>query len=245
VTRCRLQARLSTDNIYSSNRHPLRTRKSGLVSAVPATFSRFLRLQLAHRYSGRNILHWKSECGSVRRDTLASPLQLLRLPRLLQDEERRKFARELHDSVGQQLAAAKMALSALQRKLPGDVTLQDCIKLVDDSIAETRTISHLLHPPLRDEAVLSSASRWCVEGFGRRSGIDVKLDLVDGLGRLPDATELVLFRVLREGLTNVHRHSGAKKRADVSLQTADNQVILRVRDYGNGMPPIVPAQPSR
>jgi len=156
----------------------------------------------------------------------------------LQDEERRKFARELHDSVGQQLAAAKMALSALQRKLPGDLTLQDSIKLLDDSIAETRTISHLLHPPLLDEAGLSSASRWFVEGFGKRSGIDVKLDIVDGGGRLPEATELVLFRVLQESLTNVHRHSGAK-RADVSLQTADNQVILRVRDYGNGMTPTV------
>jgi signal transduction histidine kinase len=156
----------------------------------------------------------------------------------LQDEERRKFARELHDSVGQHLAAAKMAISSLQRKLPGDATVQDCIKLLDDSIAETRTISHLLHPPLLDEAGLNSASRWFVEGFGKRSGIDVKLDIVDGAGRLPEATELVLFRVLQESLTNVHRHSGAK-RADVSLQMAGNQVILRVRDYGNGMPPAV------
>jgi signal transduction histidine kinase len=154
----------------------------------------------------------------------------------LQDEERRKFARELHDSVGQHLAAARMALSALQRKLPGDVTLHECIKLLDDSIGETRTISHLLHPPLLDEAGLNSASRWFVEGFGKRCGIDVKLDIVDGGGRLPQATELVLFRVLQESLTNVHRHSGAK-RADVSLQMAGNQVILRVRDYGNGMPP--------
>jgi signal transduction histidine kinase len=156
----------------------------------------------------------------------------------LQDEERRKFARELHDSVGQQLVAMKMAISVLQSKLPGDNTLQDCLKLLDDSIAETRTISHLLHPPLLDEAGLNSASRWFVEGFGRRSGIDVSLDIHDGAGRLPEATELVLFRVLQESLTNVHRHSGAK-RADVSLQTANNQVILRVRDYGSGMPPAV------
>ena len=156
----------------------------------------------------------------------------------LQDEERRKFARELHDSVGQQLAATKMALSTLQSKLPGDHVLQDCIKLLDDSISETRTISHLLHPPLLDEAGLNSASRWFVEGFGKRSGIDVNLDIRDGAGRFPEATELVLFRVLQESLTNVHRHSGAK-RADVSLQTARNQVILRVRDYGSGMPPSV------
>jgi signal transduction histidine kinase len=156
----------------------------------------------------------------------------------LQDEERRKFARELHDSVGQQLAAMKMALSMLQVRLPSDSTVRDCLKLLDDSIAETRTISHLLHPPLLDEAGLNSASRWFVEGFGKRSGIDVHLDIRDGAGRLPEATELVLFRVLQESLTNVHRHSGAK-RADVSLQTAGNHVILRVRDYGNGIPPAV------
>jgi signal transduction histidine kinase len=153
----------------------------------------------------------------------------------LQDEERRKFARELHDSVGQHLAAMKMAISMLQIKWPGDLSLQDCIKLLDDSIAETRTISHLLHPPLLDEAGLNVASRWFVEGFGKRSGIDVNLDIHDGAGRLPEATELVLFRVLQESLTNVHRHSGAK-RADVSLQTAGNQMILRVRDYGSGIP---------
>jgi signal transduction histidine kinase len=153
----------------------------------------------------------------------------------LQDAERRKFARELHDSVGQHLAALKMAISILQAKLPGDSVLEDCLRMLDDSIAETRTISHLLHPPLLDEAGLSSASRWFVEGFGKRSGIDVNLDILDGDARLPEATELVLFRVLQESLTNVHRHSGAA-RADVSLQTAGNQVILRVRDYGRGMP---------
>ena len=156
----------------------------------------------------------------------------------LQDEERRKFARELHDSVGQHLAAVKMAISVLQKKYPSDTALQDCIKLLDDSISETRTISHLLHPPLLDEAGLNSASRWFVEGFGKRSGIDVNLDIHDGAGRLPEATELVLFRVLQESLTNVHRHSGAK-RADVSLQTVGGQVILRVRDYGKGMPAAV------
>jgi signal transduction histidine kinase len=156
----------------------------------------------------------------------------------LQDEERRKFARELHDSVGQHLAAMKMAISVLQKKYPGDTALHDCIKLLDDSISETRTISHLLHPPLLDEAGLNSASRWFVEGFGKRSGIKVNLDIGDAATRLPEATELVLFRVLQESLTNVHRHSGAK-RADVTLQTVGNQVILRVRDYGNGMPAAV------
>src|SRR5580704_14211791 len=153
----------------------------------------------------------------------------------LQDEERRKFARELHDSVGQHLAALKMAVSLLQKKLPGDATLQDCIKLLDDSISETRTISHMLHPPLLDEAGLNSASRWFVEGFGRRSGIQVDLHIEDRTPRYEDSVELVLFRALQESLTNVHRHSGAKQ-ADVRLTTAGNHVILNVRDRGRGIP---------
>jgi len=106
---------------------------------------------------------------------------------------------------------------------------------LDDSIAETRTISHLLHPPLLDEAGLNSASRWFVEGFGQRSGIAVNLDIRDSDARLPPPVELVLFRALQESLTNVHRHSGAK-RAEVSLRTTGNRVVLRVKDDGHGMP---------
>lgn len=153
----------------------------------------------------------------------------------LQDEERRKFARELHDSVGQQLAAMKMAIATLERKLPGDSTLQDCLKLLDDSISETRTISHLLHPPLLDEAGLKSAFRWFVEGFAKRSGIKVNLQILDEGERFDDTTELVLFRSLQESLTNVHRHSGAK-RADVSLSTGGEEIILNVKDDGRGIP---------
>ena len=156
----------------------------------------------------------------------------------LQDEERRKFARELHDSVGQQLVAMKMGISALQQKLPDDQIVEDCLKILDESIAETRTISHLLHPPLLDEAGLKSALRWFVEGFGRRSGIEVTISTEDGSERFPQAVELVLFRVLQESLTNVHRHSGAS-RADVSLSTERNHVILRVKDHGCGIPDAV------
>ena len=188
----------------------------------------------------RFILHHRLLTDQVKARSRAELAQRALSARLLtlQDEERRKFARELHDSVGQYLAATKMAMSTLQVKLPADTALQDCIKLLDDSISETRTISHLLHPPLLDEAGLNSASRWFVEGFGKRSGIDVNLDIHEGAARLPEPTELVLFRVLQESLTNVHRHSGAK-RADVSLRTADSQVVLRVRDYGRGIPPSV------
>lgn len=153
----------------------------------------------------------------------------------VQDEERRRFARELHDSVGQHLAATKMAMSMLQKKLPGDRLVQDCLNLLDESISETRTISHLLHPPLLDEAGLNSASRWFVEGFAQRSGIEVNLDIPQGMERLSEPIELVLFRVLQESLTNVHRHSGAK-RADVSMAIAGKTVTLRVKDHGRGLP---------
>ena len=152
----------------------------------------------------------------------------------LQDEERRRFARELHDSVGQHLAAMKMALSILESRLPGDRVVQDCLKMTDDSIAETRTISHLLHPPLLDEAGLSSAARWFVEGFANRSGIEVNLDIQNGTARFSEATELVLFRVLQESLTNVHRHSGTK-RADVSLGIVATTIVLKIKDYGRGL----------
>src|SRR5262249_27493913 len=137
----------------------------------------------------------------------------------VQDEERRRFARELHDSVGQHLAATKMALSMLEKKLPGDRLVQDCLNLIDSSISETRTISHLLHPPLLDEAGLNSACRWFVEGFAQRSGIEVNLDIPQMEERFSEPIELVLFRVLQESLTNVHRHSGAKQ-ADVSMSAS-------------------------
>ncbi len=154
----------------------------------------------------------------------------------LQDEERRRFARELHDSVGQHLAAMKMAISRLQSKLPGYPVVQDCLNLLDASISETRTISHLLHPPLLDEAGLNSAMRWFVEGFAQRSGITVNLNIQEPPERLSEGIELVLFRVLQESLTNVHRHSSTKQ-ADVTLETTGSDVVLSIKDYGHGLPP--------
>jgi signal transduction histidine kinase len=224
-----------TQRMYDTEEQLLAEREARVSSSSTVTeailiTSLFLALVLF-------IVHHQLLMDQVSARTRAETAQRALSARLLtlQDAERRKFARELHDSVGQHLAALKMAISILQAKLPGDSVLEDCLRMLDDSIAETRTISHLLHPPLLDEAGLSSATRWFVEGFGKRSGIDVNLDILHGDARLPEATELVLFRVLQESLTNVHRHSGAA-RADVSLQTAGNQVILRVRDYGRGMP---------
>lgn len=186
------------------------------------------------------LIHHEMIMDQVRHRVRAETAQRNLSARLLtlQDEERRKFARELHDSVGQHLAAIKMAISMLERKLPADSVVKDCLKLADDAISETRTISHLLHPPLLDEAGLNSAIRWFVEGFAKRSGIHVNLHIQDGVQRFEDSTELVLFRALQESLTNVHRHSGAK-RADVSLTISGNTLVLVIRDHGSGIPAAV------
>jgi signal transduction histidine kinase len=153
----------------------------------------------------------------------------------LQDAERRKFSRELHDSLGQYLVGVKMNLEmfATRRK---DEYLAEAIQLLDQSIAETRTISHLLHPPLLDEAGLASAAKWYVEGFAQRSGIAVDIHVPDDLGELSKPVALGLFRVLQESLTNIHRHSDST-RADVAVQLLPSEVMLKVRDYGKGIAP--------
>ena len=154
----------------------------------------------------------------------------------LQDEERRRFSRELHDSLGQYLAAVKMNLDMFSNSQPSNQLLSEAIHLLDQSIAETRTISHLLHPPLLDEAGFSSAAKWYLDGFAQRSGIAVKADLPSDMGRLPKPVELGLFRVLQESLTNIHRHSGSS-RAEVALKLFPGKVMLEVRDFGHGIPP--------
>ena len=153
----------------------------------------------------------------------------------VQDEERRKFSRELHDSVGQILALAKMNVAVLLKANPADKVVAETDTLLDEAVTETRTVSYLLHPPLLDDLGISSAIKWYLEGFGQRSGMKISIDIVEDFGRLPQPTELVLFRVLQESLTNVHKHSKSPK-VEVSLRTAGDKVVLRVRDYGKGIP---------
>jgi two-component system NarL family sensor kinase len=153
----------------------------------------------------------------------------------VQDEERRRIARELHDSLGQDLTAAKITLDMLaQESELESAHLREAQKLVDRCISDTRTLSHLLHPPLLDEAGFVSAARWYVEGFGRRSGISTNLELPEHLTRLPRGAETALFRILQEALTNVHRHSGSRA-VDVRVMESDAKVILTVKDYGMGV----------
>jgi PAS domain S-box-containing protein len=155
----------------------------------------------------------------------------------IQDQERRRIARELHDSLGQYLAGLKIAIDMLSsRSAEKDPLLVECADILERAITETRTLSHLLHPPLLDEAGFASAATWFVAGFSQRSGIPVSLDLPPDLERLPDVIEIALFRVLQESLTNVHRHSRAKS-AEISVDVDAEQVTIEIRDHGRGMPP--------
>ena len=156
----------------------------------------------------------------------------------LQDEERRRIARELHDSLGQYLTAAKINLDLLSASLNGadEVRLvSDCAETIARCLAETRTLSHLLHPPLLDEAGFVSAARWYAEGLAERSGIEVNLDFPPELARLDRDVETALFRALQEALTNVHRHSGGSK-VQVHLQLDAEQVRMEIQDNGRGIP---------
>jgi len=159
-------------------------------------------------------------------------VQLLRV----QDEERRRLARELHDSLGQYLTAAKINLDVMARNSQAASSyLHEAQQLIDRAIGDTRTLSHLLHPPLLDEAGFAFAAKWYVEGFGKRSGIAASLHLPDNLRRLPADIETALFRILQESLTNVHRHSGSS-RVEVRLACDNTHVTLTIEDYGDGIP---------
>lgn len=157
----------------------------------------------------------------------------------LQDEERRRFARELHDSVGQVLVALSMNLttarSDIERLSKTAKTLSESEALLQAMSKEVRTISYLLHPPLLDEAGLSSAVRWFIDGFVERSKIKVDLEIPDDFGRFSREVETAVFRVVQECLTNIHRHSGSPI-AKVRITHSDGLVLVEVADRGKGIP---------
>jgi anti-sigma regulatory factor (Ser/Thr protein kinase) len=157
----------------------------------------------------------------------------------VQDQERRKLARDLHDSTGQTLTALKLSASFLQENCKQDPStlgfVSEVVALADQAIDEIRTMSYVLHPPLLDEVGFPCAAEWYVEGFAKRSGVTVSLDIATDHERLPMSMEIALFRILQESLTNVHRHSGAGQ-ITVCLRRQVGQVILEVRDDGCGIP---------
>ncbi len=166
--------------------------------------------------------------------------ETLRLMKV-QDEERRRIARELHDSAGQTLTVLGLSLAQLVQK--AEVSAPELARegkeieeVVQQLHREIRTTSYLLHPPLLDECGLASALNWYVEGLAQRSGIAIKLDIADDLGRLPSDMELAIFRLVQECLTNIHRHSGSKS-ADIQVFVEAEYLHIEVSDQGKGIPP--------
>ena len=162
--------------------------------------------------------------------------QLLRT----QDEERRHIARELHDSAGQTLAVLGMNLATLienaKRQAPEIAATSEQIRdMVDELTKEIRTTSYLLHPPLLDENGLPAALSWYIRGLSERSGLDISFSISDEFGRLPREMELVVFRLVQECLTNIHRHSDAKT-ATIQINRDLDRVLIEVRDHGKGIP---------
>jgi two-component system NarL family sensor kinase len=164
------------------------------------------------------------------------PARLLQV----QDAERRRIAREMHDSVGQLVAAVSMNLSAVREQsdrldAKGAKAVAETIILVGEIERELRTISHLLHPPLLDEAGLGSALRWYVDEFSERSKISVDLSISPDFERLPHDMEIAVFRIVQECLTNIHRHSGSAT-ATINMVAEDSRIVVRVQDSGKGIP---------
>jgi PAS domain S-box-containing protein len=157
----------------------------------------------------------------------------------MQDEERRRIARELHDSTGQHLVALSMNLSMILSNSSGldprtRERLEQCLALAGSSARETRTMSYLLHPPLLDELGLDAALRGYIDGYSERTGIRVDLDLPSHIGRLSREIEIALFRIVQEGLANIHRHSGSPT-ATLRLTHHANRVELKLADFGRGL----------
>jgi len=156
----------------------------------------------------------------------------------VQDEERRKLSRDLHDSTGQTLAALKIAVSFLQLSIKDDPSkmalVTDVADLADQAIEELRTMAYLLHPPLLDEVGFACAAEWYIEGFAKRSGVNVSMEIATHHERMPRSMETALFRVLQESLTNVHRHSKAAH-VTVCFRHQFETVMLEIRDDGCGI----------
>ena len=158
-----------------------------------------------------------------------------------QDAERRHIARELHDSAGQTLTALDLQLARIseeaKKKDPALATdVQYAEELVQHLARELRTTSYLLHPPLLDETGISSALSWYVQGLAERSSLEIDLRVPDNFGRLPSEMELVIFRLVQECLTNIHRHSGSKT-ALIRVERGENTIQVKVEDQGKGMSP--------
>jgi signal transduction histidine kinase len=202
-----------------------------MVTGVASLLLIVMTALLSHYSATRRRIGFEREQALADLSRTAS--ELMRL----QDDERRRIGRDLHDSTGQTLAALELNLSRLIQSpaTSGDrrELLEQCARLASQCSTEIRTASYLLHPPLLDELGLLSALRWLADGFHERSGIEVRLDLPNSMPRLSRDEELTLFRVAQEALTNVHRHAESPW-ATVRLRVRGESVVLEIEDGGLG-----------
>jgi PAS domain S-box-containing protein len=208
----------------------------GVIEEITARKLAETALQEARSDLERRVQERTAELQTANESLRALSARLLKV----QDDERRRLARELHDSVGQIMAALSMNIAVVQsqaHKLDalGARAVQENAHLVQQASAEIRTLSHLLHPPLLEIAGLASALRWYVDGFSERSNIKVDLELPAHFPRLPNDTELAIFRIVQECLTNIHRHSGGSTAAIRILQEG-GRLLVQVQDNGRGIP---------
>jgi PAS domain S-box-containing protein len=156
----------------------------------------------------------------------------------VRDDERRRIAREIHETTVQKLAALQLNLARVRRagaEIAGeDGMLEECVALAESSITDLRTLSYLLHPPMLDETGLASAVRWFTAGFAKRSGLTVRIEVSDGIQRFPHEVEIAVFRLVQEGLINILRHANTD-RAAVRLAAEPGRLIVEVQDWGTGM----------
>lgn len=158
----------------------------------------------------------------------------------IQDEERRHIARELHDSAGQTLTVLGMNLITISKNTKRQTpevakSIDQVLEMVQELTKEIRTTSYLLHPPLLDENGLPAALSWYIRGLSERSGLDIAFSISEEFGRLPRDLELVVFRLVQECLTNIHRHSGSKT-ATIQVNRDPDRILVEVRDQGKGIP---------
>jgi two-component system NarL family sensor kinase len=217
-----------------------------LATGKPASVEYSLKIDGETRFfENRIVLCRDRRLFSVARDITELKRAEIELQQLssqlvrLQDDERRRISRELHDTTAQHLFAITINIENLKRmgagiSRAGIELLNECRDLCERSLQEVRTLSYLSHPPELERTGLISALRWYAEGFKKRTGIAVDVQVAKGLNRLPNEMEVDLFRVVQEGLFNVFRHSGSQG-ATILLQGDQDHVVLQIRDSGHGM----------
>lgn len=222
---------LRGEKVYASTK---RRRKDGSIVEVEIHgIPLLIKRKLIGAYG---IYHDVSQRKEAEMEVCQLSAQLLKS----QDEERRRIARELHDTTAQKFVVLNMNLTRLKKLCAGagpdaEAAISESLDLAEEGARELRTLAYLLHPPTLDDMGLASAISWYARGFAQRSGVQVNLDISPDFERLPREVETMMFRVVQEGLTNIHRHSGSAS-ASIRLTADAEQVVLDLSDEGRGMP---------